>query len=204
MAAAEVPVPGNGAAARAALRRTLLERRAAFRAGADGEAAQRAVSRHLRTLLAQLEPACLGLYWPVRGEFSAGVRPFEPLWPDGVPYALPAAFPAGADGTPAAMTYRRWQGPAEPAAHDGCGLPTGDGAIVVPDVVLVPCVGFTDDAFRLGYGGGYFDRWLAANPGVTAVGVAWSGARLDRDAFAPRPHDRPLSLVLTEHGVAAG
>ncbi len=167
--------------------------------------AQRAVVEHLRTLLAQLEPACLGLYWPVRGEFSAGVRPFDPVWPAGVPYALPSASPAPADGSaPPAMTYRLWRGPAEPVTRDGCGLPTGDGAIVVPDVVLVPCVGFTADGYRLGYGGGYFDRWLAAHPGVTAVGVAWSGGQLACDGFTPQSHDRMLSLVVTEQGVVAG
>jgi 5-formyltetrahydrofolate cyclo-ligase len=185
---------------RPALRRDLLARRVDFMRGPHADDARRALARHLRPVLAQLEPACLGLYWPVRGELSAGVSPFEPLWPDGVPYALPWATRGTAERPPA-MTYRRWHGPAEPPARDGFGLPSGDGPPVEPDVVLVPCVGFTGEGFRLGYGAGCFDRWLDAHPGVTAIGIAWSGARLAAGVFTPRPHDRPLDLVVTEAGV---
>ena len=71
----------------------------------------------------------------------------------------------------------------------------------MPDVVLVPCVGFTGAGYRLGYGGGYFDRWLAAHPHVVAVGVAWSVAELDPATFAAQPHDLPLAFVVTERGV---
>mgnify|MGYP003693774087 CR=1 FL=1 len=72
------------------------------------------------------------------------------------------------------MHYRLWDGQA-PRSVDECGIPSSDGAPVAPDVVLVPCVGFTASGFRLGYGGGYFDRWLAAHPQVCAVGVALVG-----------------------------
>ena len=89
----------------------------------------------------------------------------------------------------------------EPEARDGCGLPTASGAPVQPDVVLVPCVGFTEDGYRLGYGGGFFDRYLDAHPDTTAVGVAWSVGRMPREAFTPAAHDRPLMLVVTENGV---
>ena len=95
------------------------------------------------------------------------------------------------------MDYRRWDGRA-PSLQDECGIPACEGAVLVPDVVLVPCVGFTRAGYRLGYGGGYFDRWLAAHPGVTSVGLAWSGAEV---ALAPEPHDLPLTLILTETDV---
>jgi len=72
---------------------------------------------------------------------------------------------------------------------------------VVPDVVLVPCLGYTASGFRLGYGGGYFDRWLAAHPQVTAVGVAWSACEIDEAELKPQPHDQRLMLVVTEQGV---
>ncbi|MGH8798134.1 MAG: 5-formyltetrahydrofolate cyclo-ligase, partial [Caldimonas sp.] len=71
---------------------------------------------------------------------------------------------------------------------------------VMPDVVLVPCVGYTESGWRLGYGGGYFDRWLAAHGQVCAVGVAWSVARLDEDELVPQPHDMRLALIVTERG----
>ena len=97
------------------------------------------------------------------------------------------------------MDYRRWDG-APPRAVDECGIAASDGEQAVPDVVLVPCVGYTESGFRLGYGGGYFDRWLAAHPDVCAVGVAWSAARLDEAVLAPLPHDVRLALIVTERG----
>jgi 5,10-methenyltetrahydrofolate synthetase len=106
-----------------------------------------------------------------------------------------------AQRTPVQMHYRAWNG-AAPTIVDECGIPTSEGARVVPDVVLVPCVGYTAEGYRLGYGGGYFDRWLAQHPDVTTVGIAWSGNRIDAAALAPQPHDQSLTLILTELGVA--
>ena len=74
--------------------------------------------------------------------------------------------------------------------------------MVVPDVVVVPCVGFTASGFRLGYGGGYFDRWLAQHTGATAIGVAWAVSLIAPGAFEPAVHDLPLTLVVTQHGIA--
>ena len=99
------------------------------------------------------------------------------------------------------MHYRAWNGQT-PTAVDECGIPASTGAQVVPDVVLVPCVGFTREGYRLGYGGGYFDRWLAEHPDVTAIGVAWSDAEIAAGEFTPKAHDLPLTLVVTELGVA--
>jgi 5-formyltetrahydrofolate cyclo-ligase len=98
------------------------------------------------------------------------------------------------------MHYRAWDRQA-PKLIDEVGIAASDGAPVVPDVVLVPCVGFTSAGFRLGYGGGFFDRWLAEHPHVTTVGVAWACAEIDDDAFQAQPHDLPLTLVVTERGV---
>ena len=63
--------------------------------------------------------------------------------------------------------------------QDECRIPASAGAEVVPDVVLAPCVGFTASGYRLGYGGGYFDRWLDRHPQATAIGVAWSASEID-------------------------
>ncbi len=67
--------------------------------------------------------------------------------------------------------------------------------------MLVPCLGFTRAGFRLGYGGGYFDRWLAANPDVTPIGVSYAVREIGEGEFDPMPHDAPLSLIVTEAGV---
>ena len=63
------------------------------------------------------------------------------------------------------MHYRAGTGE-QPMLRDECGIPSIDGPPVLPDVVLVPCLGYTASGYRLGYGGGYFDRWLAAYPQV--------------------------------------
>lgn len=171
---------------RPALRRELLAARRAFAAGPAFQTAQAALAAPLRELLEQLEPELLGVYWPLAGEFDPGELP----WPRALPYAR---------RDPAEMVYRRWDGSA-PGLQDECGIATSGGAVAVPDVVLVPCVGFTREGFRLGYGGGYFDRWLALHPGVTAVGLAWSGAETH---FPVEAHDRALTLILTERELVA-
>jgi 5,10-methenyltetrahydrofolate synthetase len=98
------------------------------------------------------------------------------------------------------MHYRAWDG-ATPATVDECGIPASDGARVVPDVILVPCVAFTPEGYRLGYGGGYFDRWLEQHPHVTAIGVAWSGSEIPTSKLGVQAHDQPLTLIITERGV---
>lgn len=194
------PIPGPAAVdaaqvARQALRRCLLADREQFAAGPEAPAAHDALAAHLVRLLGEIEPERLGVYWPVRGEFNA-IAALEATGRSKLPLALPYA-----QRQPPAMHFRAWNGQA-PEVVDECGLPApAAGPAVVPDVVLVPCVGYTRTGFRLGYGGGYFDRWLARHPQVTAIGVAWSIGEIADDVFAPQAHDRPLMLVLTERGV---
>ena len=98
------------------------------------------------------------------------------------------------------MDYRLWDG-GPTTAVDDFGIATATGAVVVPDVVVAPCIGFTRGGHRLGHGGGFYDRWLAVHPEVAAIGVAWSFALLDGEAFTAEPHDMPLAAIVTEVGV---
>ena len=180
---------------RQALRQRLLQERERFVGGSPRPGADSALARHLVSVLSALEPDMLGLYWPHRAEFNAVAA----VAADSTLAKLRRALPF-AQREPVQMHYRAWDG-RPPAAIDERGIPASDGAPVVPDVVLVPCVGFTASGYRLGYGGGYFDRWLAAHPGVTAVGVAWSDAEIDEASLQPQPHDLPLTLIVTERGV---
>jgi 5-formyltetrahydrofolate cyclo-ligase len=141
-------------------------------------------------------PECLGVYWPLPGEFDVPAWLGESPLP-GVSLALPFA-----QRDPVQMHYRAWDG-SVPSLRDECGIPSVGGQGVVPDVVLVPCLGFTRSGFRLGFGAGYFDRWLAAQPQVTAVGVAWSVSELSDEVWQPQPHDQALMVIVTEHGVVA-
>ena len=180
---------------RSALRARLRSERDAFVASDRFTAAAAALASHLRAALAPLEPACLGLYWPMRSEFNAAAALVADVEFAKVERALPYAR-----REPRTMEFRRWDGNA-PTLVDECGIGASEGAIVVPDVVVVPCVGFTAAGHRLGSGAGYYDRWLAAHRHVVAVGVAWSVAELDAAAFVPGPHDVPLAFVVTERGV---
>jgi 5-formyltetrahydrofolate cyclo-ligase len=176
------------------LRSRLLQERTAFVASADAPRAEAALGHALRAVISELEPQCLGLYWPHRAEFNAAAALADDEGLAKCPLCLPFA-----QRQPAAMHYRLWDR-SPPRLLDDCGIAASDGAPVVPDVVVVPCLGFTDSGYRLGYGGGYFDRWLAAHPQVCAVGVAWSIARIDEAALAPQPHDMRMTLIVSEHG----
>ncbi len=158
-------------------------------------AAQLALGRHLAALLLRLEPACLGLYCPVRSEFNA----IDVVTNDSAFAQLPLALPYSRR-EPRAMHYRAWDR-RPPTLLDECRIPACDGAEVLPDVVLAPCVGFTRSGWRLGYGGGYFDRFITTHPHVTAIGVAWSIAEVDETEFGVQPHDQALMLIVTENGV---
>lgn len=185
--------------ARTLLRRRLLAARRAWATTPAAETAQQALAERLQAVLAQLEPQTLGLYWPVKGEFN----------PRDVALSAAAEWHCGlalpfAQRDPVVMSYRPWRG-GEPDGVDACGLPSpSDPRTVVPDVVVVPCLGFTASGFRLGYGGGYFDRYLAAHPGVTAIGLAWDEGLLSEADLPPAAHDIPLVAVLTPSGTWGG
>ncbi len=70
----------------------------------------------------------------------------------------------------------------------------------VPDVLVIPCLGFDGRAYRLGYGGGFYDRTLAALTGagrrVVTIGVAHDDAQVV--GFEPHAHDRALDCIVTE------
>lgn len=177
------------------MRRQLIEARDVFVATPEVGRAAAALAQHLDEVLLSLKPQCLGAYWPVRSEFN----PWQG-WPRDPQLAtLPLALP-WARRQPRGMRYRLWDG-LEPQVHDECGIPSSSGADVVPDVLLVPCVGFTPTGWRLGYGGGYFDRYLAEHHEVFTIGVAWACSALPAGAFEPQMHDRPLNLVVTQNGV---
>jgi 5,10-methenyltetrahydrofolate synthetase len=97
----------------------------------------------------------------------------------------------------AAMIFRLWT-PDTPMTADRHGIPIPAGSdTVVPDVVLLPLVAFDPQGYRLGYGGGYFDRTLAAmSPRPLALGVGFEVARVD--SVRPQPHDIRLDAIVTE------
>ncbi|WP_324075530.1 MAG: 5-formyltetrahydrofolate cyclo-ligase [Erythrobacter sp.] len=102
-------------------------------------------------------------------------------------------------GRDAPMTFRHHK---DPYAQDdlevgpfGMLQPAADAEPLVPDVLFVPLVGFTDDCARLGQGGGHYDRWLAEHPPALAVGLAWDTQLCD--SLPIEAHDKPLDAVVT-------
>jgi 5-formyltetrahydrofolate cyclo-ligase len=67
--------------------------------------------------------------------------------------------------------------------------------VLVPDVLFMPLVGFTTKGDRLGQGGGYYDRYLAAHPQVVAIGMAWDIQEVPE--LPTEPHDMRLSAIVT-------
>lgn len=143
------------------------------------------------------EPSVIAAYWPLPDE--PDLRPLLHQWAEaGITVALPAVRGSGQP-----LEFRPWS-PDAPMQEGAYGIQEPlAGAAVTPDVVLVPTLGYTARADRVGYGGGYYDRTLAAlkagGHAFTSIGVAWGCGRLD-DTHVPEPHDVRLDAVLTPEG----
>ncbi|MCX7157253.1 MAG: 5-formyltetrahydrofolate cyclo-ligase [Rhodocyclales bacterium] len=178
---------------RAALRREKLAARMALDEKTHAKLSAR-IESHLAALLAPLPPQTLAFCAPVRGEFDA--RPLASLLLDcGWQAAMPIIVESDAP-----MRFRRWT-PSCTMGVDRYGIPIPlEGPNLVPDIVLLPLLAFDAQGFRLGYGGGYFDRTLAALvPRPLAIGI---GFELGRVAdIRPQAHDIPLTAVITEAGI---
>ena len=146
----------------------------------------------LRTALADL-PGVLGVYWPFRAEFDP-----RPLIDWAVAAGRGVALPVVVDKK-GPLEYRAWR-PGEPLVDGVWNIPVPErGAVVTPSVVLAPLVGFDRACYRLGYGGGYFDRTLAALvPRPLAIGIGFSLQELE--TIHPQPFDVPMDLIVTETG----
>jgi len=153
-----------------------------------------AMTRQLEPLLASRPGAIVGAYWPIRAEPDLRAW-LHALHGRGVRIALPAALTLGRP-----LVFREWR-PGAPLERGLWNIPwPADGAVVVPGVVIAPLVGFDRDCYRLGYGGGFFDRTLAAlEPRPLAIGVGYAAAALP--TIYPQPHDIPMDAIVT--GAAA-
>jgi 5,10-methenyltetrahydrofolate synthetase len=157
-------------------------------------------ARWTRAIIETLEPILresegpISFYWPFRGE--PDLRPLmRTLDGEGFTLALPVVVEPK---TP--LVFRPWR--------SGSKMELGVWNIpvpatkeeVVPRLLLAPVVGFTPDFYRLGYGGGYFDRTLAKlGAGHAAIGIGFEMGRLA--TIHPQPHDIKMRQIVTEQGI---
>jgi len=150
-----------------------------------------AIEGRLRPLLAEQPGIVLGVYWPFQAEFDP--RPLiDWLIARGSAVGLPAVVDKKGP-----LEYRAWR-PGEPLIDGVWNIPVPEKRdLVIPHAVLAPVVGFDRQCYRLGYGGGYFDRTLAAlSPRPRAIGVGFELSRIE--TIYPQPFDMPMDVVVTE------
>jgi 5,10-methenyltetrahydrofolate synthetase len=182
---------------RRALRERLLAARLALDAATLADHRE-AIDRHIERGFPGLATRTVAVCWPYKNEYDARFLARR-LRERGARTALPVVV-----GPRRPMLFREW--------HPGVTLARGVYDIpypastpeVVPEALIVPMNGFDDGGYRLGYGGGFFDRTLAAiratGHRVVAIGVAFEQARIG-DALHPQPFDVPMDYVVTERGI---
>lgn len=167
----------------------------------------------------------IGAYWPIKGEFdplpalyrwqedavlgstltqSSGAAPREPA-PVLATQSLASRSPRKiglpvVDKVHKTLVFHAWY-PGCPMEEDAYGIPKPkDTEVVVPTLLFVPCVGYAAGGYRLGYGGGFYDRTLATlQPRPLTVGLGFTHGFLPD--FDPEPHDQPLDAILNDNGV---
>lgn len=172
------------------LRRSMVARRAVLAEHEHAQLSARIVA-HLQAALPV--PAVLAFCWPIKHE--PDVRAVVAYWAArGARATLPVVV---AEDAP--LAFREWRADT-PLAADRYGIPTPTvGDWLQPDLILLPLNGFDAAGYRLGYGGGYFDRTLAAlRPRPLAVGVGFEVNRLA--SIRPEAHDQRLDWIVTEAG----
>jgi 5,10-methenyltetrahydrofolate synthetase len=153
----------------------------------------------LRVWLVGRRESSIGAYWPIKGEFDP--LPALYRWAEGAPdgIARRIGLPV-ADRATGQLRFHVWY-PGCPMEHDAYDIPKPkDTEEFAPEVLVVPCLGFGPGGVRLGYGGGFFDRTLAAlEPRPVTVGVGFTHGFLP--LLRSSAVDRPLDAMLTEDGV---
>jgi 5-formyltetrahydrofolate cyclo-ligase len=184
--------PADPAAFRAALRREKIAARLALPADAHRAASERILVA-LSDMFAKRPVGTFGFCAPVRAEVDC-----TPLAETLVASGWRAAMPV-AEASAAPMRFRAWT-PDASMTRDPYGIPIPETAPCdPPGILLLPLVAFDAAGYRLGYGGGYFDRTLAAcSPRPFAVGVGFDCCAVE--SIFPGPHDIPLDIAVTESG----
>jgi 5,10-methenyltetrahydrofolate synthetase len=178
----------------AALRKKLIAARQALPDRLERAVALQSV---LRVWLVGRKESAIGAYWPIKGEFD----PLPALYrwseiDDKRRIGLPVV-----DREAGSLKFHVWY-PGCPTELDAYDIPKPKGTEVFePQLLLVPCVGYGPAGVRLGYGGGFYDRTVAAiTPRPKMVGLCYSNGFLP--LLRAKPGDLPLDALITDDGVA--
>jgi 5-formyltetrahydrofolate cyclo-ligase len=182
-----------------ALRKLLIEQRLNL-----PDRLQRAdlLQRVMRIWLVGRPDAVIGAYWPIKGEFDP--LPALHRWKeDGELLDQPQPRRIGlpvVDKVHKTMTFHAWY-PGCPMEEDAYGIPKPkDTEVIMPTLLFVACVGYAAGGYRLGYGGGFYDRMLSTlEPRPFTVGLGFAPGFLPD--FEPESHDLPMDAILNDFGV---
>lgn len=152
------------------------------------------VTRLLIEGFSVLDRCIIGFCWPFKGEADARFF-IHHMRQRGATAALPAVVEKKGP-----LQFREWW----PGVEMEAGvfdLPVPKATrVLLPDALLIPPVGFGQRGYRLGYGGGYFDRTLGAMaPQPIKIAVAFEVSRMP--TIYPQPHDVPMDFIVTERGI---
>ena len=182
-----------------ALRQRLLQARLDM---PDRLARAELLQRVMRIWLVGRPDVVIGAYWPIKGEFDP--LPALHRWKEdgelqGQPQRRRIGLPVVDKGN-GTLTFHAWY-PGCPMEEDAYAIPKPkDTEVIVPTLLFVPCVGYGPGGFRLGYGGGFYDRTLAAlQPRPFTVGLGFTNGFVED--LEPEAHDVPLDAILNDNGV---
>jgi 5-formyltetrahydrofolate cyclo-ligase len=181
------------------LRAALMEQRVAM---PDREVRSDMLQRVMRIWLVGRPDLVIGAYWPIKGEFDP--LPALHRWKeDGELLDEPQPRRIGLpvmDRVHKTLAFHAWY-PGCPMEEDAFDIPKPkDTELIVPTLLFVPCLGYSAGGYRLGYGGGFYDRTLASlQPRPFTVGLGFTNGFLDD--FDVEAHDMPLDAILNDNGV---
>ena len=157
----------------------------------------RAICDRLLTHFPQLAAMRVGFCWPMKNE--PDLLPLLTAWHKTGGTSFAALLPVVV-APDAPLAFRAWT-PDTPMDEDRYGIPTpATGDFLRPQALLIPLVAFDAAGYRLGYGGGFFDRTLdALHPRPLSIGVGFELNRVE--TIRPEPHDRRLDAIVTEAGI---
>lgn len=184
---------------RRTLRQQLIERRLSLSADECALLSAK-VCQQVQNNFPQLAGLRVGFCWPVKNE--PDLRPLIMSWIEAGQAGFAALLPVVLEAK-AALAFRKWT-PGARLIDDRYGIPTpADGKFLVPQALLLPVNAFDAAGYRIGYGGGFFDRTLAAlKPAPLSIGIGFELARVD--SVRPEAHDVRLDAMVSEAGVFRG